>query len=237
MKKKKGIDYSQVIIWASALVGMIRYAAAFLSSDLGKITGLLSEVVTFMLGFSGFFMGVLGTLGTTYIFDGWRQKMPATGSKWNNKFIALTAFVVLSFAAEILILVPFTMSRVEHVSVADVLGGGVWWWSTAVVVMPLLLIGGVSLGKQIVSVTSESRAESSAKVSDEPQKVSEKFPNDWRKVLPFLPEQEVRNIAVMATADILAKYHLSTSKTALNWRKYAQAEVMKMDKAKAKVEA
>lgn len=235
MKKQKGIDYSQAIIWTSALVGMIRYAAAFLSSDLGMITGWLSNFVTFMLGFSGFFMGVLGTLGTTYIFDGWRQKMPMTGNKWNNKFIALTGFVVLAFVTEILILVPFTMSRVLHVSVADVLGGGVWWWSTAVVVMPLILIGGVSLGNKIVSVSSESTSESSAKVSDESQKVSEKFPTDWRKVLPFLTEQEIRNIAVMPTAEIQKKYHLNTSKSALNWRKYAQAEAAKMDAAKVEV--
>ena len=154
MKHNKGQDYSTIIIWASALVGMIRYAAAFLSSDLGMITGNLSLIVTWMLGISGFFMGILGTFGTVYIFDGWRQKMPKTGDPWNNKFIALTAFVFLAFLAEILILVPFTMSRVMHVSVANVLHGGVWWWSTAVVVMPLLLIGGVSVGNQIVSVSS-----------------------------------------------------------------------------------
>lgn len=235
-QKQKGVDYSQLIIWSSALVGMIRYAAAFLSSDLGMITGELSKWVTFLLGFSGFFMGVLGTLGTTYIFDGWRQKMPATGAKWNNKFIALTVFVLAAFLTEIAILVPFTMSRVLHVSVADVLGGGVWWWSTAVVIMPLLLIGGVSLGNQIVTVTSESKSESFPKVSDGDQKVSEKFPSDWRKVLPFLSEQEIVNITQSSTSEIQAKYHLATSKTALNWRKYAQAEVLKIEAAKAKVE-
>lgn len=151
MKKTKGYDYSKIIIWSSALVGMIRYAAAFLAADLGKITGWLSELVTFLLGFSGFAMGILGTLGTTYIFDGWRQRMPATGQKWSNKFIALTMFVFSAVLAEVFILVPFTMSRVLHVSVADVLDGGVWWWSTAVVVMPFLLIGGVATGNQVVT--------------------------------------------------------------------------------------
>lgn len=115
--KSKGHDYSTIIIWSSALVGMIRYAAAFLSSDMGMITGLLSEVVTFLLGVSGFFMGILGTLGTAYIFDGWRKKMPATGVAWSNKFKALTMFVALAFITEILILVPFTMSRAMAVSV------------------------------------------------------------------------------------------------------------------------
>ena len=88
-KKQKGHDYSSVIIWSSALVGMIRYAAAFLASDLGMITGWLSELVTFMLGVSGFFTGILGTFGTAYLYDGWRRKIPATGTKWQNKFGSL----------------------------------------------------------------------------------------------------------------------------------------------------
>jgi hypothetical protein len=156
MTKQKGTDYSTAIIWSSALVGMIRYSAAFLSSDLGKITGLLSEVVTFLLGFSGFFMGILGTLGTAYIFDGWRQKMPKAGDHWSNKFKALTFFVFAALACEVLILVPFTMSRIRHNSIANVLGHGDWWWATAITVMPILLIGGVSMSNQIVTVaTSE----------------------------------------------------------------------------------
>ncbi len=56
--KVQGHDYSTIIIWSSILVGMIRYAAAFLASDLGIIEGMLSEVVTFLLGVSGFFMGI-----------------------------------------------------------------------------------------------------------------------------------------------------------------------------------
>jgi len=185
--KNKGTDYSKLIIWSAALVGMIRYAAAFLSSDLGMITGGLSEFVTVLLGLSGFAMGVLGTLGTTYIFDGWRQKMPATGAKWNNKFIALTVFVALAFIVEVLILVPFTMSRVLHVSVADVLRGGVWWWSTAVVVMPLLLIGGVSLGNQIVTVAqSEQPANGSRTVRQE----NEQETNDARTFASLTPEDK-----------------------------------------------
>lgn len=224
MKKNKGQDYSTIIIWASALVGMMRYTAAFLASDLGTLTGRLSEMVTLMQGISGFFMGILGTLGTVYIFDGWRQKMPKTGDPWNNKFIALTLFVFLAFLAEILILVPFTMSRVLHVSVADVLHGGVWWWSTAVVVMPLLLIGGVSVGNQIVSVAPVKVSESSPKVRNDENESSQNVRGDWRKVRPYLSDDEVLAIAKMSTAEIKAKYYLNTDKTAQNWRKKAQAE-------------
>lgn len=85
--------------------------------------------------------------------------MPKTNDKWNNKFIALTLFVAVAIFAEVIILVPFTMSRVLHLSVADVLNNGVWWWSTAVVVMPFVLIGGVSVSNQIVSVRSEQPSE------------------------------------------------------------------------------
>lgn len=233
MKQIKGHDYSTIIIWASALVGMIRYAAAFLSSDLGMITGDLSVLVTWMLGISGFFMGILGTFGTVYIFDGWRQKMPKTGDPWNNKFMALTLFVFLAFLAEVLILVPFTMSRVLHVSVADVLDGGVWWWSTAVVVMPLLLIGGVSVGNQIVSVASANVLESSPNVRGDEKERSENVRGDWRKVRPYLSGEEVMAISRMSTADIKAKFYLNTDKTAQNWRKKAQAEVIEMAKVQA----
>lgn len=221
-KKQKGHDYSNVIIWSSALVGMIRYAAAFLASDLGMITGWLSELVTFMLGVSGFFTGILGTFGTAYLYDGWRRKIPATGTKWQNKFKVLTGFVLAAFLAEILILVPFTMSRVMHVSVADVLGGGVWWWSTAVVVMPIILIGGVSLGNQVVNV-SESAPESYRKVSAEPSEATAKFPTDWRKVRRMLNEQQVSGIAD-SSSKIISDLYGVDERTARNWRKYARQE-------------
>ena len=226
MSKQKGHDYSTIIIWSSALVGMIRYAAAFLASDLGMITGRLSDLVTFMLGVSGFFTGVLGTFGTAYLYDGWRRKIPATGTKWQNKFKVLTGFVAAAFIAEILILVPFTMSRVLHVSIAEVLKGGVWWWSTAVVVMPIILIGGVSLGNQVVTVAAESGGnfpESFRNHSEPAGEVSAKFPNDWRKVRKMLTEQQVSGIADCKTAEICGLYGVD-ERTARNWRNYARLE-------------
>lgn len=151
--KTKGIDYSQGLIWAAALVGMIRYAAAFLASDVGEIVGVTSDVITFLLGASGFFMGLLSTFGTAYLFDGWRQKMPASGAAWSFKFQVLTLFVFAAFLFELVILVPFTVSRMRHESITAVLNNGDWLWSFAVNIMPLLLIGGVSVGNKIVTVT------------------------------------------------------------------------------------
>jgi hypothetical protein len=235
-KKEKGYDYSSGLIWAAALVGMIRYAAAFLASDVGEIVGVTSEIITLLLGISGFAMGMLSTFGTAYLFDGWRRKMPATGTKWPFKFTVLTVFVFAAFVFELAILVPFTVSRMQHASMTEVLNGGVWWWSIAVNIMPLLLIGGVSVGNQIVSVSSSESSESGAKVSEKVSdgegKVSENFPKDWRKVLPFLSAEELMAITQMSTKEIQEKYYLKTPKSALNWRKYAQAEVQKIELAK-----
>lgn len=226
-KKQKGHDYSTIIIWASVIIGAVRYSAAFLAADLGKIEGVLSELVTYMLGISGVAMGILGSLGTAYIFDGWRKKIPASGDKWSNKFKALTVFVMLSFITELLILVPFTESRVRHVSIEDVLSGGVWWWSMAVVAMPIILIGGVSLGNQVVTVVAESGGkfpESFRNPSEGGSEHSAKFPANWRQVRKQLTEDQVRAIAIDQTRNIAFNFQID-ERTARNWRKYAQDEV------------
>lgn len=223
MSKQRGRDYSTILIWASVFVGAIRYAAAYLSSDLGVILGTLSEWVTILLGVSGFAMGFLGTFGTAYIFDGWRQKMPSAGVKWSNKFKALTGFVFSAFACEILILVPFTMSRIRHVSIADVLGYGDWWWSTAIVIMPLLLIGGVSTSNKIVTVSdgqlSGQLPDRSGQKTDSKDQMS-----DWRQVKKKLPAEQRAEISRMSTEQICFTYGV-INRTARRWRKQAQEEL------------
>ena len=229
--KQKGRDYSEFLIWAAGLVGMIRYSAAFLSSDLGKIVGVTSEIVTVLLGISGFAMGILATFGATYLFDGWRKKMPASGNKWSFKFNVLTIFVFLIFASELAILVPFTVSRMEQASMSEVLNGGVWWWSTAVNIMPLLLIAGVSVGNQVVSVSAAESAESFRQVTETPEESVGKLPKNWRKVRKGLSDEQIRNIAIDQAKNI-AFYYQVDERTARNWRKYAQAEIEKAGGAK-----
>jgi hypothetical protein len=229
--KQKGRDYSEFLIWAAGLVGMIRYSAAFLSSDLGKIVGVTSEIVTVLLGISGFAMGILATFGATYLFDGWRKKMPATGNKWSFKFNVLTIFVFLIFASELAILVPFTVSRMEQASMSEVLNGGVWWWSTAVNIMPLLLIAGVSVGNQVVSVSSAESSETYRQVTELPEESVGNLPKNWRKVRKGLSDEQVRNIAIDQAKNIAFHYEVD-ERTARNWRKYAQAEISKMDGVK-----
>lgn len=224
MKQTKGQDYSTMLIWAAGLVGMIRYAAAFLASDVGQIIGVTSQLITVLLGLSGFAMGILGTFGTTYLFDGWRRKMPANGQHWPSKFTVLTGFVLMAFAAELAILVPFTVSRMEHNSMSVVLGDGVWWWSIAVNIMPMLLLGGVSVGNQIVSVSSSNLPETFQKDEKDEQKLTGNFPNDWRKVRKLLNDEQMAEIARMTNGEISYKYGV-TERTASNWRNKAQVEV------------
>ena len=227
MKNQKGTDYSGLLIWAAGLVGMIRYAAAFLASDVGKIVGVTSDLITLLLGVSGFAMGILGTFGTTYLFDGWRRKMPANDQRWSSKFSVLTLFVLAAMVAELAILVPFTVSRMEHATMSEVLHGGVWWWSVAVNIMPMLLLGGVSVGNQVVSVSSGNLPETFQKVSNEPKEPTSNFPSDWRKVRKLLKPEQLAEIAHMTNGEIAYKYGV-TERTASNWRKNVQTEQEKV---------
>ena len=227
--KTKGHDYSTLIRWGACLVGMIRYAAAFLASDVGQIVGIASDMITLLLGLSGFAMGLLGTFGATYLFDGWRRKMPASGQTWPFKFMVLTFFVMFAFLCELAILVPFTVSRMEHVTMSEVLKGGVWWWSTAVNIMPMLLLGGVSVGNQIVTVSSTEPTQLTGNFPNEQGKVSDNFPKGWRKVRKQLTTDQVRSIAVDQTKNIAFHFGID-DRTARNWRKYAQDELAKAEK-------
>lgn len=225
--KLKGRDLSSELIWAAALVGMIRYAAAFLASDVGQIMGITSEIITVLLGVSGFAMGILGTFGTTYLFDGWRKKMPASGQRWAFKFNVLTGFVVLAFVCELAILVPFTVSRMEHTTMSAILGGGVWWWSTAVNIMPMLLLGGVSVGNQVVSVSSQDAGNITGNLPNDDRKLSGNFPTDWRQVRKRMTEEQISRIASGKTEEICFEFGV-TDRTARNWRKNAQKELEKV---------
>lgn len=227
MSKQKGRDYSTLLIWAAATVTVVRYAAAFAASDAGQIMGIWSEVITFLMALSGLAMGILDVFGGAYLFDGWRKTMPAGDKKWSFRFRVLTFFVFALISTGVMILVPFTVSRVTHVGMDSVLGNGgqLWFWALLVNLAPYLLIGGVAIGNQIVAVHIQEAPE--PKIEESDRKVSGKFPNDWRKVLPYLTPEEVLSISQMSTAKIMKSYHLDVEKTARNWRAYAQAEVEK----------
>lgn len=218
MSKNKGHDYSTILIWSAALVTVVRYVAAFIASDVGEITGWLSEVITALMGLSGLGMGILDVIGGTYLFDGWRRKMPASGKPWGNPFKVLTGFIFALIVTGVFILVPFTVSRVTHQSMVEVLGLGGWLnsWALAVNIAPYLLIGGVAVGNQVVTVNSK---ESYRKVTAESDG---NFPVDWRQVRKQLSGDDIIWLKTARTEEICFRYGIS-DRTARNWRKNAQA--------------
>ncbi len=221
-KQSKGRDYSGMLIWSAAVVTVVRYSAAFVASDMGQITGPLSEAVTLLLGLSGIGMGVLDVFGGTYLFDGWRHAIPAQGKRWTIRFRALTFLVFGLIISGVFILVPFTVSRVRHESMADVLvGNSLWWWSILVNVTPYFIIGGVAIGNQIVKVNSESFRQLSENTSENG--------SDWRKVSARLSAKQIEEIANMDTGQIQYKYGI-TERTARNWRKSAAKMIEKVDR-------
>lgn len=223
--KQKGHDYSTLLIFSAAVVTVVRYAAAFIASDMGEIEGWLSDWITVLMGVSGLGMGILDVFGGAYLFDGWRRSMPANGKSWSFRFKVLTGFVFGLIVTGVMILVPFTVSRVTHESMATVLDSrlALNGWALLVNMAPYLLIGGVAVGNQVVMVSFQSGAESYRKDSDDDRKVTGNFPvsgwNDWRKI----PREHREKIAVMRTDEIVSFYGVE-ARTARNWRTKAQKE-------------
>lgn len=157
MKGKKR-DVGSVLIYAALVVMVARYAGAFLASDLNEINGLVSDVLTGLIAVSGAGMGVLDVLGAAFVFDGWRSALPRSGARWSSRFRVLSVIVVLMFASGVVILVPFTISRVVSEPMSIVLAGGwLWLWAVAVNLAPYLLIGGVMFSQRGI-IGSDERA-------------------------------------------------------------------------------
>jgi MFS family permease len=146
---KKRRDYSDILILSAILVTVVRFAGAFIASDLGYLEGWISNALSIGMGITGLGMGVLDVLGGAYIFDGWRRTMPQAGRRWPFRFKVLTVFVFAVLGVGVAILVPFTVSRVQRVALQAVLGNGLylWGWAFLVNVAPYLLIGGIATGQ------------------------------------------------------------------------------------------
>jgi MFS family permease len=203
-----------LIIWAALWVTVARYVGAFLASDLGQVTGWVSEVLTGLMALSGVGMGFLDVLGLAYVFDGWRKSLPKTGDKWSNRFSVLTVFVVSLFVVGVVILVPFTVARISSAGMYDTLPGLLAWvWALAVNLAPYLLIGGVTFSHSgFVTITSaESSTESSGNFRKD--SVTSSDVGDWRN----LPEDDRQIIRQLSTADVTTRYGVS-ERTARNWK-------------------
>ena len=231
MKNAK-YDIVWVVTIAAALVTVVRYSAAFISSDMGQITGNLSEGITFAMGLTGLGMGILDVFGGAYLFNGWRKIMPKTGQNWSFRFKSLTVFVFGLIISGMIILIPFTVSRITQSSVADVLGRGwgMWVWSGMVNIVPYFLVGGVFTGNNVLKEeVSEKVSGNLLESKNQDEKVSGNLPANWRKLRPRLSSEQVNFIAKSEPKDIVKSFLKSgfdiTPRTASNWRSYAMEEL------------
>lgn len=229
-------DWSGRLIWATILVTVVRYMAAFAASDVGQITGGWSDVVTFFLSLTGLGMGILDTVGGGLLFNGWSRVFPKSGQAWSLRFKILTLCVFTLVFSGLFILVPFTMSRLAHESVLDALGGKfsiwAWVWSTMVNLIPYVLVAGVFTGNKIVEgleqETYQKVSSKSEKVTNEDEKVSSNLPTDWRKLRLLLDDRQIRFIANNEPKDIVKEFGRSgynvSPRNASNYRNYAREE-------------
>jgi hypothetical protein len=224
-------NWSWPLVLATILIQVVRYAGAFMSSDIGKVTGGLSVGLTVGMTISGLGMGILDTLGGGLLFNGWRKVVPRTGDKWSIKFKILTFIVFGLVISGLTILVPFTVSRVSQESIVDALGGKgtifLWFWASMVNLIPYLLIGGVFFGNIIVEGL-ESGEKVTKKVSSADEQVTRNLPSDWRHVRPTLTDEQVKWLAVAAPKAIVIEFQKSniniSPRTASNWHQNAMME-------------
>ena len=233
-------DWSDRLIWATVLISIVRYAAAFAASDVGEITGIWSSILTFFLSLTGLGMGILDTVGGGLLFNGWSKVLPKHGASGSSRFNILSVCVFTLLISGLFILVPFTMSRLSHESVLSALGGKnsvwAWAWSLMVNLIPYVLIAGVFVGnKMVTSLESEEGSgnslETSKNVPSQDGKIvesSKKVP-DWRKQ-NFTPAQK----QAMAdwTPDQMRTYAMEsgfTYKTLSNWRTRSRTELGLID--------
>lgn len=227
-------DWSERLIWATVLISIVRYAAAFAASDVGEITGIWSNILTFFLSITGLGMGILDTVGGGLLFNGWSRVFPKNGQIWTLRFKVLTYCVLTLLVSGLFILVPFTMSRLSHESVLDALGGKgspwAWGWSLMVNLIPYVLIAGVFTGnKMVTSLEDEKDTSKPVESSESDEKVTSKLPVNWRHIRPSLSREQVEFIANSEPKDIvkalLESGYEITPRTASNWRVYAAEEL------------
>lgn len=230
-------EWADRLIWATVLISVVRYAAAFAASDVGEITGIWSNILTLFLSLTGLGMGILDTIGGGLLFNGWSKVFPKTGSSWSLRFKILTICVFTLILSGLFILVPFTMSRLSHESVLVALGGKsslwAWAWSLMVNLIPYVLIAGVFTGNKMVSsLEEESYPKNTSNLPEKEsstEKVSSNLPANWRKIRPSLTAEQVDFIANNEPKNIVKAFADSgfdiTPRTASNWRVYAATEL------------
>lgn len=219
-------DWANRLIFATILITVVRYMGAFASSDLGRISGVLSEIFTFLLALSGLGMGLLDVLGGGLLFNGWKNVMPRTGDKWSFKFKVLTFCVFGLVISGLVIIVPFTVSRMSQESIIDTLGGRLsiftWLWATMVVIVPYLLIAGVFVGNKMVEgLETESSNRKLPEISNisARQLPSPKGKTRWGEI----PIEKRSQFPSMTEGQIVSMYG-GTPRRARMWKQWVREE-------------
>lgn len=232
-------DWSGRIIWATILIMVVRYAGAFMVSDVGVIEGVQSEIFTGFLVLTGVGMGILDVVGGGLLFNGWSKTMPRAGDRWSARFKILTVVVFGLIVSGLFILVPFTVARTSQESITQALGGKGsffhWTWATMVNIIPYLLIAGVFVGnKLVVSLETEETNGKIEKVSSGKKSFQEKVStddviHDWRKLRPNLTSEDIEKLSNLDAEGMkkLADKHRVSYKTVSNWRANARKELGK----------
>jgi hypothetical protein len=93
--------------------------------------------------------------------------------------------------------------------------------------MPMLLLGGVSVGNQVVSVSSQETGNITGNLPNDDRKLTGNFPTDWRQFRKRMTDEQIHRIASGKTEEICFEFGV-TDRTARNWRKNAQKELEKV---------
>ena len=132
------------VIIGTLAVSAPRYMAAFIVSDAGELTGAVSTIATVLIGASGVGLGLVEVAGTSVIIDGWKKRLPGNNQKGSKPFKLLTAILLSTCALSLIILVPFTVARLQGRAIAEVMGWFGWLWALAVNLDPFVILAGVA---------------------------------------------------------------------------------------------
>jgi hypothetical protein len=147
------------------------------------------------------------------------------------RFHILTICVFGLVTSGLIILIPFTVSRVAQESIVDALGGKtsiwLWIWAGMVNVIPYFIVAGVFTGNVMVEGL-ESEKISNAKLETN-EKVTRNLPVNWRLVRPTLTDDQLQFLANAEPRDIVRKLKESgtniSPRTASNWHYNARREL------------
>jgi len=258
--KSSSMTLSQWLFWLGVLVSVPRYAGAFLIADVGELTGLASEVLTAVNILGGVGMGLMVAISSGILWEMigkervfyYRQVSGAKEQFINPRFIIVAMFGGVIALLEVVIVVPYILSRVNHLPVTAVLGkfwlGG---WAVAVAVAPVLMVAGVvyasrvdldgddapqpvrsakkGVGEIAVQVT-----ENSVQVASPSSPLSLPAGDDGQAILPpkysrvnQIPASEYQYLATTPAETILKEWNMPASKerTVYNWKALARKEL------------